>query len=61
MKAGYLLERLYDAVASMRSHQKMFFKNRKDYDLQMSKKFERDVDNILFNIKQLKDSNQIEP
>lgn len=60
MKAGYLLDVLSKATHKMRVSQRDYFKTKSNAALNDSKKHEKEVDNILFNIKQLKDSNQIE-
>lgn len=56
MNKTYLLEQLYLNVARMRSYQKQFFKQKDKYNLEMSKKLEKSVDNILGMLRELENN-----
>lgn len=47
MNRTYLLEQLAEKAAKMRQHQKQFFKQKDKYNLEQSKKFERETDQVL--------------
>ena len=56
MNKTYLLEQLYLNVARMRSYQKQFFKQKDKHNLEMSKKLEKSVDNILGMLRELENN-----
>ena len=56
MNKTYLLEQLYLNVARMRSYQKQFIKQKDKHNLEMSKKFEQAVDNILVMLRDLENN-----
>lgn len=56
MNKTYLLEQLHLNVSKMRQHQKQFFKQKDKYNLEMSKKFEQAVDNILVMLRDLENN-----
>lgn len=60
MKANYLLDELFKITHKMRVAQRDYFKTKSSQSLNESKGLEKQVDNLLFNIKQLKETNQIE-
>jgi hypothetical protein len=47
MNKEYLLNQLHEKTAKMRQHQKQFFKQKDKWNLEQSKKFEKEVDQIL--------------
>lgn len=56
MNKNYLLEQLWQNTIKMRQHQKQFFKQKDKHNLEMSKKFEQAVDNILVMLRDLENN-----
>jgi hypothetical protein len=53
-------DKLFDKVRQMRGYQKEYFKYRASSDLEKSKRFEREVDQIIKDEVQKKESKQID-
>lgn len=47
MTINYLQQQLYEKTLKMRQHQKQFFKQKDKWNLEQSKKFEKEVDQLL--------------
>lgn len=59
MTYAYLMQQLFELGHKMRVAQREYFKTKSQQSLADSKKYEKQFDNLLFNIKSLKDAGTI--